>query len=52
MTKLEQLKAASDAADAAWGVASAAYDAAEAAYVAYRDELKKTQKEQTNEYAR
>ena len=54
MTKLEELKAAYDAAcdsyrDAGWyALADVAYDAAVAARVAYYDELKKT-KENTND---
>ena len=52
MTKLEELKAASDAAYDASDAAYVAYVAAEAAwdaaYEAYQDELKKT-KEQTND---
>jgi hypothetical protein len=43
MTKLEELKAARDAAyDAEWGGAAAAADAFAAAYEAYDAELKKT----------
>jgi hypothetical protein len=56
-SKLEELKAAADAADAAWDAAWAAgWAASEAAWAAYRAardaykaELKKTQKEQTND---
>jgi thioesterase domain-containing protein len=55
MTKLEELKAALDAAWAAYGAACAAFNDAWAAYAAYDaacdayyDELKKIQKEETN----
>ena len=60
MTKLEQLKATRDVAkdaawDAAWtavkarGSVDAAFYAADAAEAAYQDELKKTQKENSND---
>ena len=55
MTKLQELKATYDAAcdsyrDAVWyAIADEAADAADAAYDAYQAELKKTQKEQTND---
>tara|TARA_R110000744_G_scaffold72774_1_gene145953 strand:- start:1552 stop:1695 length:144 start_codon:yes stop_codon:yes gene_type:complete len=47
MTKLEELKAARDA---AWAAADGAWDAAvKAAWDAYRAELKKTPQESTND---
>ena len=53
MTKLEELKAAYNAAWDACDAIKAAADAAEAAawavHVAYKDELKKTQKEKQND---
>tara|TARA_R110000764_G_scaffold214687_1_gene301230 strand:- start:26 stop:235 length:210 start_codon:yes stop_codon:yes gene_type:complete len=54
MTKLEELKAAYEAADAAWDAAAAAIEAAyraaaDAAWDAYYAELKKTRKEKTND---
>jgi hypothetical protein len=61
MTRLEELKANAEAADAAcdtaldaaWAVCDAAVDAAETAradaWAAYEAELKKTQKEKQNE---
>ena len=55
MTKLEELEATYDAAcdsyrDAVWyGLADVAYDSVVAAREVYQAELKKTQKEQTND---